>query len=133
MPTYNGPGAVASAEAGVSIAERQCAPNSTALESPATRQPPRLNRETFHTSRLIDFCSRRELIAQTGHPVEDWPLVVIKELIDTAIDGAEEAGGAPQVAVTISRETGEIVVVDNGIGIPTETVDSVLDYTVRVS
>ena len=93
----------------------------------------RLNRETFRTSRLLEFCSERELIAQTGHPVEDWPLVGIKELTDNAIDSAEEAGVAPQVAITISRESGEIVVEDNGPGIPAETVDNILDYTVRVS
>jgi DNA topoisomerase VI subunit B len=97
------------------------------------RSEPRLVRETFSSSRLLEFCSQRELIAQTGHLVEDWPLVVIKELTDNAIDGVEEAGVAPQLAVTISRETGEIVVEDNGPGIPTETVDNVLDYTARAS
>src|SRR3954466_15132116 len=93
----------------------------------------RLNREIFRVSRLLEFCSERELIAQTGHPVEDWPLVVIKELIDNAIDSAEEAGVAPQVAIAVSRQTGEIVVEDNGPGIPAATVDNILDYTVRVS
>ena len=63
----------------------------------------------------------------------DWPLVIVRELVDNGIDSAEEAGLAPQIAVTISRETGEIVVEDNGPGIPTETVDNVLDYTVRAS
>jgi hypothetical protein len=37
------------------------------------------------------------------------------------------------VAVAVSRESGAIVVEDNGPGIPTETVDNVLDYSVRVS
>ena len=45
-----------------------------------------LDRTTFTTSRLLDFCSRKELIAQTGHRPEVWPLVVLKELVDNALD-----------------------------------------------
>ncbi len=37
-----------------------------------------LERTTFRTSRLLDFCSEKELIAQTGHRPEGWPLVVLK-------------------------------------------------------
>jgi len=33
-------------------------------------QAPTLVRETFRTSRLLDFCSQRELVKQIGHPVE---------------------------------------------------------------
>jgi hypothetical protein len=39
----------------------------------------RLNRETFITSRLLEFCSMKKLTLQTGHPVEQWPLVIAKE------------------------------------------------------
>ena len=46
----------------------------------------KLHRTAFRTSRLLDFCSRKELIAQTGHQPDDWPLVVLKELIDNALD-----------------------------------------------
>jgi hypothetical protein len=35
--------------------------------------PAKLTRETFATSRLLEFCSRRELINQTGHGVEERP------------------------------------------------------------
>jgi hypothetical protein len=51
-----------------------------------------LERTTFKTSRLAEFCSRRELIAQTGHQVRDWPLVVLKELTDNALDIRGEPG-----------------------------------------
>jgi hypothetical protein len=47
-------------------------------------------RITFKTSRLLDFCSQRELIKQIGHGVEKWPLVVLKELTDNAIDAAKK-------------------------------------------
>ena len=55
----------------------------------------KLHRTAFRTSRLLDFCSRKELIAQTGHQPDDWPLVVLKELIDNALDACEEGGTAP--------------------------------------
>jgi hypothetical protein len=56
---------------------------------------PGLIREAFKTSRLADFASEKELVTQTGHPVKDWPLVVIKEATDNAIDTCEDAGLAP--------------------------------------
>ena len=54
-----------------------------------------LNRTTFRTSRLLDFASEKELVAQIGHATEAWPLVILKELVDNAIDACEEAGIAP--------------------------------------
>jgi hypothetical protein len=32
--------------------------------------PTLLQRETFRTSRLIEFCNQKELVAQTGDPAE---------------------------------------------------------------
>jgi hypothetical protein len=64
---------------------------------------PRLQRETFHTSRLLDFASEKELIAQTGHRPAQWPLVVLKELVDNAIDACEEADIAPSIVITADR------------------------------
>jgi DNA topoisomerase VI subunit B len=90
-----------------------------------------LNRTTFRTSRLLDFASEKELVAQTGHRREQWPLVILKELIDNAIDAAEEAGIAPTIDVVVD-ETG-ITVSDNGPGLPTTVVSDILDFSVRVS
>jgi hypothetical protein len=99
-----------------------------------SRQPVlTLTRTTFQTSRLIEFCNRKELVNQTGHEVADWPLVIAKELVDNAIDSAEEANIAPHVVISVSTRTGEIAVRDNGPGIPAETVAGVLDYRVRAS
>lgn len=64
---------------------------------PAKSNPGTLQRTSFRTSRLLDFCSRKELIAQTGHQPEDWPLVVLKELVDNALDACEEASTAPEI------------------------------------
>ena len=91
----------------------------------------RLERQTFQTSRLLDFCSRRELINQTGHAVDQWPLVILKELVDNAIDAAEEAGTVPVINVEVEDST--IIVADNGPGIPIETVRGILDFSTRTS
>ena len=40
------------------------------------RESLRPERGVFRTSRLLDFCSEKELTAQTGHPPAEWPLVV---------------------------------------------------------
>jgi DNA topoisomerase VI subunit B len=91
----------------------------------------RLDRETFRTSRLMDFMSEKELIAQTGHRKEAWPLVVLKELIDNALDACEDRCIAPEVHVLVDDQG--ITVTDNGPGIPLDTIAGVLDFSVRVS
>jgi DNA topoisomerase VI subunit B len=92
-----------------------------------------LERVAFRTSRLLEFCSERELTTQTGHSKADWPLVIEKELVDNALDGCEEAKTAPEIEIEVDTESGEIVVADNGPGIPSATVRDLLDYTARVS
>jgi DNA topoisomerase VI subunit B len=99
--------------------------------TPKKKTGPQLDRATFSTSRLLDFCSRKELVAQTGHQPEAWPLVIIKELVDNALDACEEAGTAP--AVRIRVDDAGITVTDNGPGIPAETIEGVLDFSIRVS
>src|SRR5215472_10104855 len=93
----------------------------------------RLERIAFRTSRVIDFVGQRELTAQIGHAVEEWPLVIAKELTDNALDAAEEAGIAPEISIEVSTAGGKIVIADNGPGLPFETLDGVVDYTIRVS
>jgi DNA topoisomerase VI subunit B len=106
--------------------------NLSAVITKATAGPrSKLNRTTFQTSRALDFCSQRELIAQIGHDIEDWPLVIVKELVDNALDACEESGSSPGIAVHV--DTNGISVSDNGPGIPPETVAAVLDFEVRVS
>ncbi len=95
------------------------------------RAAAKLDRTTLRTSRLLDFCSRKELIAQTGHQPDAWPLVVLKELVDNALDACEEANVAPEIAVKV--DDAAIVVTDNGPGIPPETMTDVLDFSMRVS
>jgi hypothetical protein len=58
-------------------------------------------------------------------------LVILKELVDNALDAAEEASIAPVIRAEVAD--GAITITDNGPGIPTETVASVLDFSVRES
>jgi len=90
---------------------------------PSTARPakarPRLDRVVFKTSRFLDFVGKRELTAQIGHPVEEWPLVILKEVVDNGIDSCEEAGTAPAITVEVATAAG--------------TAADILDYSVRVS
>ena len=90
-----------------------------------------ITRQHFVTSRELDFLSRKELIAQTGHQVREWPLVALKELMDNSLDACEESGVGPSVSINVDETT--LVITDNGPGIPSSVIDSVLDYSVRVS
>ena len=76
---------------------------------------PKLTRVAFAVSRLMEFCSKRELQNQTGHSVYDWPLVVAKELFDNALDACEEAEVAPDITVIVEQD--RIIVQDNANGI----------------
>ncbi len=113
--------------------------SATDVAAPAAKEPPKprqapskkLERLHFKTSRSLDFLSRKELVAQTGHQVAEWPLVCLKELVDNALDACEEADIPPRIAVTVC-DTG-LTVQDNGPGIPASVVDSVLDFDVRIS
>jgi Histidine kinase-, DNA gyrase B-, and HSP90-like ATPase len=99
----------------------------------------KIERVAFTTSRLMEFCTEKELVAQTGHESYEWPRVIIKELVDNGIDACEEAEVAPVIKVTITTgKSGKgkptrIVITDNGPGIPTETITGIMDYAVRTS
>ena len=103
----------------------------------------RIERVAFTTSRLMEFCTEKELVAQTGHQSYEWPRVIAKELTDNSINACEEAGVAPSFKVTITTghaksrrraaKPTRIIFEDNGPGIPPETIAGIIDYNVRVS
>jgi DNA topoisomerase VI subunit B len=90
-----------------------------------------LHRTTFRTSREMDFFSPKELVTQTGHAVREWPLVIVKELIDNSMDACEEAGVTPVIAVV--ADSAGISVSDNGPGLPESTLQAQLDFKIRAS
>jgi hypothetical protein len=92
----------------------------------------KLSRVAFKVSRLTEFCSEKELVNQTGHDVRDWPLVMLKELFDNALDAAEESEVPPEIEIIVTTD-GTITVTDNANGIAARTIKAVLDYTIRVS
>jgi DNA topoisomerase VI subunit B len=93
-----------------------------------------IERVSFTTSRLMEFCRKDELERQTGHPADDWVLVVFKELIDNALDACEEAEVPPIIKVAVMAKDGaKIVIKDNGPGMPASTIKGITDYSVRTS
>ena len=90
-----------------------------------------LKRETFETSRTLEYFTEKELRAQIGHNVELWPVAVLRELIDNALDAAELVGVMPEIDISTADDC--IQVADNGAGIPASTVQKSLDYLLRVS
>jgi hypothetical protein len=95
------------------------------------RSVPKLSRTTFRTSREMDFFSQKELTTQIGHEIGEWPLCVVKELIDNSLDACEESDVAP--VIEVAADACRIKVSDNGPGLPESTLQGALDFTVRVS
>jgi DNA topoisomerase VI subunit B len=96
----------------------------------------RLERTTFETSRAREYFDSLQLSALTGVPTNQFDSVVLKESIDNALDACEMADVAPEIDVVVDRdEKGaiQLMVSDNGLGIPPEVVRKVLDYDIRVS
>jgi DNA topoisomerase VI subunit B len=90
-----------------------------------------LHRTTFATSRLLEYFSAKELSTQLGAGPPRWGIILLKELVDNALDACETAGTAPHIRITLSPDG--FVVEDDGPGLPASTVARSLDYRVRVS
>jgi DNA topoisomerase VI subunit B len=62
-------------------------------------------------------------------------MVVVKELVDNALDDAETVGIAPQIEVAMAQDAGHIRlrVADNGEGLPPEMVARTLDFRTLTS
>jgi DNA topoisomerase VI subunit B len=101
------------------------------LPKQAKKPAPKLERITFQTSRELDFFSEQELNKQTGHEREEWPLVIVKELLDNSLDACETANITPVIEVTVDESS--IAVQDNGPGLPEETLKGALNFNVRAS
>jgi hypothetical protein len=96
----------------------------------------KIERVAFTTSRLMEFCTEKELVAQTSHESYEWSRVIVKELVDNGIDACEESEVAPVIKVAIKTKRGKptrIIIEDNGPGIPTETITGIIDYDIRIS
>jgi DNA topoisomerase VI subunit B len=104
----------------------------SAPELPKTGAKSSVARVAFTTSRELEFFTESELTTQIGYRKGLWPLVLIKELIDNAIDACETAGtGAIEVGVQLDKDY--IIVSDNGPGITSKIIKGALDYSSRIS
>jgi hypothetical protein len=90
-----------------------------------------LQREVFETKRRLEYFSSKELSMQLGAAPACWGVVLIKELIDNALDACETAQIAPEIRVTLTSNG--FTVVDNGSGLPPALIERSLDYDIRVS
>jgi signal transduction histidine kinase len=83
-------------------------------------------------SRDLEFATETELAKRMGCSRCFWLRATLKELIDNALDAAEEAGlGAPSILVCI--EDGALTVADNGPGMPPELVERLCVRSGRTS
>ena len=88
-------------------------------------------RSTFVTSRLADFADPKRLATQIGHQPDEWPEVIVKELVDNALDACEGAGRAPKIGIVVTDHS--IAGSDNGKGIPAKDVKQIANYATRTS
>ncbi len=126
-------GAAADQSAELRVPGREKPVGSTGLPVASTKGEgrPILERQIFTTSRLLDYFSEKELMLQTGHDREHWPEVALKELVDNALDAAEDSGTAPEVSVTVEDNT--LTVADNGPGIAPDVVTRILNFSTKTS
>ena len=98
-------------------------------------QKPAVKRTVFATPRAAEFLELRALQAQTGQPVDAFGDVVVKELLDNALDGAETARRPPVIEIHTRTDNGVtfIAVSDNGAGIAPTTVIDLCDFNMLVS
>jgi DNA topoisomerase VI subunit B len=97
---------------------------------------PKLQRTTFKTSRAAQYVEARALTAMTGQSESKFADVVVKELIDNALDACETSGTAPEITLAVEeRFSGgvAITVSDNAGGISQDTVHGALNFDVLVS
>jgi hypothetical protein len=67
-----------------------------------------LPRTTFSTSRLLEFCSRKELVAQTGTEPDAWPLIVLRPIVQGQHEKAFKYSYFKALLTDIENEQGEI-------------------------
>lgn len=94
-----------------------------------------MKREMGEISRSSEFFSVDELEKQTGQPKENFVSVVVKELLDNAIDATEPDSSSPEVSFDLDMDenTVRISVSDNGPGIKSKTINRIKNFDVRVT
>jgi len=90
-----------------------------------------LERQSFSMSRELEYFTERELSMQLGEGKAGWPIMLVKELVDNALDACESKGIPPEIQVTVEPDA--FTVSDNGPGLPVSVLRDSLNYQVRIS
>jgi len=93
------------------------------------------NRTHFEIHQSAKYFDARELQAQTGQPASAFGEVVLKELIDNALDACESAGVNPVIHIGYAAvdDRLRLAVSDNGNGISESVIKSILNFDTRTS
>lgn len=95
----------------------------------------KLNRIITETSRASEYFDSKELQAQTGQHKENFATVILKELLDNALDACEAIGRRPEIMIDINPDTDKFTmsIHDNGKGISSDIVEKILNFNTRTS
>lgn len=95
-----------------------------------------LKKSVYETSIMADYFKEDELIKKTGLKKEEWNFVILKELIDNALDAIEPLS-EKQIFLryfTDKKNRKNILqIFDNGSGISVETVNRIYNFSNYVS
>jgi DNA topoisomerase VI subunit B len=95
----------------------------------------KIQKTAFDTPLSIDYFYADKLQKHVSRPIRDFPAVVLKELVDNALDACEDAGVAPEIEIHMAHSLGTLTlsVGDNGDGIPPDLVKRIIDYSTHTS
>lgn len=85
----------------------------------------------YETDMMSDYFSENELIKKTGISKSSWTLVILKEIIDNALDAVEPLSNK-KITIKYDNER-RLQIFDNGNGISIETIEHIYNFTKYVS
>lgn len=86
--------------------------------------------KTYKTAVMADYFTEDELVKKIGLPTWYWNDVIIKELIDNALDSIEPLS---EKQVSVIRDIDKLCIFDNGGGISCDTVKNIYDFNYYIS
>lgn len=86
--------------------------------------------KTYKTAIIADYFTEDELVKKIGLPMTYWNDVIIKELIDNALDSIEPLS---EKKVNVIRDVDKLCIFDNGSGISCDTVKNIYDFNYYIS
>lgn len=86
--------------------------------------------KVYKTAVIADYFTEDELVKKIGLTKNYWNDVIMKELIDNALDAIEPLNSKE---VYIEQNSSSLGIYDNGAGISCETVKSIYDFRYYIS